>query len=47
MYRVETKTFEKISEAKRYARQSLLGRAEDVSILVYEWQATNGSLRPG
>lgn len=47
MYRVETKTFEKISEAKAAAREALIGRAEDAYVLVYEYQETTGDLRPG
>ena len=47
MYKANGKTFEKISEAKQAAREALIGRAEDTSILVYEWQATNSDLTPG
>lgn len=46
-YKVEGQKFEKISEAKKAARNALIGKHEDSYVLVYEWESASPTIGDG
>ena len=46
-YKVENKNYDTITEAKKAARDAMIGRHHDDYVLVYEWQESGPEIGGG